>query len=123
MSDMMEAVGVAGGASDRRASPAARPPRRPRTTYSTTQGVHDDDPRVSIARAEGGDVELVSLRCTRAEAEQVHAYLKRMSWAPPRSLTRRRQLVEAVVSAANLIGAKLTSTEIAKLHEWAKSVQ
>lgn len=133
--DRLSAVGsVADGAPDKLRLPgggpatvargAAMTPRRSRATLGTVRGGSDSNaPRLSFGYADGGDLEIVSLRVrSKAEEMQVSDYVRGVMprLSKPRTLTRRRQVVAAMLEAAKLVGPPLDATDTAHLYEWAR---
>ena len=100
-------------------------PRRPRATIGTIRCV-GDCPRINYGHADGGDLHLVSLRvASKSEEAQAQDFIRALmpTLSGPRTLSRRRQIVQALIQLARIMGTPLTATEVANLHAWARAVE
>ena len=96
--------------------------RRPRSTAGVLRAFGSS--RVGYATVDGGDLEIVYLIvASKAEADLVNDSIRAAmpTLAGPRTLTRRRQVVALVQAASRIVDTRLSATEVARLHEWARS--
>lgn len=98
---------------------------RPRASIAVQRAGSDGSgSRIGYVVLEGGDVEALVVRCaTGAEYDELRDYFRAVvpTLAPPRTLTRRKQLVDVAIQAARRIDVKLSETEVARLHGWARA--